>query len=86
MMIVVSETGKVRRVDFISFDEPQDYLPGRRWMKQFDGRPLDGELSPGKGIHVVTGATLSSRAITAAVRRSLALHQMLVASFQEEVP
>jgi hypothetical protein len=77
VMIVVDAGGEVRRVDILSFDEPEDYLPGRRWLDQFDGRVLDDELSTRRGIRAVTGATLSSRAITGTVRRALALHATL---------
>jgi hypothetical protein len=43
----------------------------------FQGRPLDRELAVSRAIHGVTGATLSARAATEAVRRTLALHQVL---------
>ncbi len=77
VMIVVEAWGAVRRVDILSFDEPEDYLPSRRWLDQFGGRELDDELSTRRGIRGVTGATLSSRAITETVRRTLALHAIL---------
>lgn len=76
VMVVVGD-GKVVRVDILSFDEPEDYLPSRRWLEQFDGRPLDDEMSTRRAIRAVTGATLSSRAVTATVRRALATHQVL---------
>jgi FMN-binding protein len=77
VMIVVGADAKVRRVDILSFDEPEDYLPKARWLGQFPGRALDDDMSAGRGIRAVTGATLSSRAITAAVRRVLATHALL---------
>jgi len=79
VMIVVEASGKVRRVDILSFDEPVDYLPSPRWLEQFAGRPLSDDVETGRGIRAVTGATLSSKAITAAVRRALALHSILPA-------
>lgn len=79
VMVVVGAGGRVVRVDILSFDEPEDYLPSRRWLDQFDGRPLDEELSTRRAIRAVAGATLSSRAVTATVRRVLATHHLLTA-------
>jgi hypothetical protein len=77
VMIVVGGGGKVRRVDILSFDEPEDYLPKRLWLDQFEGRKLDAELSTKRAIRAVTGATISSRTITSTVRRALAVHELL---------
>ena len=77
LMVVIGEEGEVIRVDVLSFDEPPDYLPRSAWFDQFDGRVLDADLSLKRGIRGVTGATLSSRAVVAAVRRALAIHQVL---------
>jgi hypothetical protein len=79
IMVVVGASGKAARVEILSFDEPEDYLPKRRWLDQFDDRPLGDELSLRGGIRAVTGATLSSRSITDAVRRVLATHAVLAA-------
>jgi len=77
IMVVVDASGKAARVEILSFDEPEDYLPKRKWLDQFDERPLDDQLSLKAGIRAVTGATLSSRAVTDAVRRILAIHAVL---------
>ena len=80
ILVVLDPEGRVGKVEILSFDEPDQYLPKKRWMDQFVGRKLDSELSLAKGIRGVTGATLSSRAITQGVRRILATHQVLNAS------
>jgi len=74
LMIVVDPAGRVLRVEVLAFDEPRDYEPSERWFRQFDGRALDGDLALKRGIRALTGATLSSRAATDAVRRALAVH------------
>jgi hypothetical protein len=79
LMIVVTPEGTVARVEVLAFGEPGDYLPRRAWYQQFGGRRLDRELGVSRGIHGVTGATLSARAATEAVRRTLAIHQVLEA-------
>ena len=75
--VVVTPDGQVLRAEVISFEEPPDYLPRDAWLRQFDGRGLDAELAMRKAIRPMTGATLTARAITDAVRRTLALHAMI---------
>jgi electron transport complex protein RnfG len=77
LMVVVKPDGSVGRLEVLSFSEPEEYLPKPNWYVQFPGRTLDGELSERRGIRPVTGATLTVRATTEAVRRVLALHRIL---------
>lgn len=80
IMVVVAPEGTVVRVEVLSFREPEDYIPRRNWYGQFDDRRLDRDLSLKRSIQGVTGATLTARATTVAVRRVLALHQVIVGS------
>jgi hypothetical protein len=77
VMVVVDPQGKVTRVEVLSFGEPEQYLPRGAWYGQFGGKGLDPGLDLKRGIHPVAGATLTARATTAAVRRVLALHQVI---------
>lgn len=77
IMVVVANDGTIRRIDILSFNEPEDYLPPPRWIRQLQGHRLDRNLSVRTGIRPMTGATLSGRAIVSASRRVLALHQVL---------
>ncbi len=79
VMILLSPEGRIRVIEIVSFDEPEDYLPGARWLAQFEGVEEDGALAPGGRIHALTGATLSARAVTAAARRVLVVHALFVA-------
>ena len=77
LMVVVDPQGKVTRVEVLAFAEPEDYLPPGAWYGQFLGQGLSGELALGHRIRSVTGASLTARATTEAVRRVLAIHQVL---------
>jgi Na+-translocating ferredoxin:NAD+ oxidoreductase RnfG subunit len=79
-MVAVDADGKVLRVEVLAFREPQDYLPRDLWYGQFDGKKLDDDLDVKRAIRGVTGATLTVRATTDAVRRILAIHRLLTAS------
>jgi hypothetical protein len=77
VMIVVGADGKVDRVEILSFDEPTDYFPKRRWIDQLLGRKLDPELSLNRAIRPISGASLTGRAIVNATRKVLALHKVI---------
>ena len=77
LLIVLDPEGRTRQVDILAFDEPEDYLPPRRWLAALQQRTLSKHLRPGDGVDAISGATLSARAATAAVRRVLALDRIL---------
>lgn len=77
VMIVVNADGSIARVDILSFDEPTDYFPKRRWIDQLLHRKLNGELALDRAIRPISGASLTGRAIVNASRKVLALHHVL---------
>ncbi|HEX3131311.1 MAG TPA: FMN-binding protein [Thermoanaerobaculia bacterium] len=77
LLIVIDPQGRVARLEVISFREPEEYMPRGAWYGQFKGHRLDRDLALKTGIHPVSGATLTARATTSAVRRVLALHQVI---------
>ena len=77
VMIVVTPDGKVDRVEILSFDEPTDYFPKRRWLDQLLHRHLDDDLSLKKAIRPISGASLTGQAIVNATRKVLALHHVI---------
>lgn len=77
LMIVVDTTSQIGRIEVLRFDEPPEYLVRDGWMEQLLQRDLSDALSLKRGIVNMTGATLTSRAIVAAARRVLALHQVI---------
>lgn len=77
LMVVVTPEETVERVEVLKFSEPREYVAPERWLDQFEGRELDDRLSTRGGIVNITGATLTSRAVTRAVRRVLALHRAI---------
>ena len=77
VMIVITPEGKVDRAEILSFDEPTDYLPKRRWLDQLLGRKLDKDLALNGAVRPITGASLSGRALVDATRKVLALHHVL---------
>ncbi len=76
-MAVLEPSGALRFVELLAFLEPDDYLPRPRWLGQFRGKVLDDELLVRRGIRNITGASLTSQALTDGVRRVLAVHSVL---------
>ncbi len=79
LMTVLAPDGSVRSVRVLAFYEPADYLPPERWLAQFDEKRLGPGLQLKRDIHAIAGATLSSRAATRSVRRTLAFYEVLIA-------
>ena len=77
LLVVLGPDGQTVEVDILAFQEPEDYLPPRRWLLTLQQRALSRHLRPGDAVDAISGATLSARAATAAVRRVLALDQIL---------
>jgi hypothetical protein len=79
ILVALDAQGRVKRIEILVFREPEDYIPHEVWYGQFDARGLDERLQLKRDIRGVTGATLTARVTTDAVRRVLALHQILQA-------
>jgi Na+-translocating ferredoxin:NAD+ oxidoreductase RnfG subunit len=77
VMVVVTAQGTVDRVEILKFSEPPEYRAPAGWLAQFKGHDLDDDLSLKGDIVGMTGATLTARAVTDAVRRLLAVHAYL---------
>jgi hypothetical protein len=77
VMVVVGPDSAAAFVEILSFAEPEDYLASPRWLAQFKGKPLSEDLAVRRGLRNIAGASLTSEAVTRAVRRALAVHQIL---------
>lgn len=80
VMTVIEPDGRLRMALVLQFGEPPDYLPREAWLKTLEGKRLDDELWPGRGVRRVTGATLTVQALSEAVRRSLAIDAIVLRS------
>lgn len=77
VMVVVTPSGEIEQIKVLKFSEPPEYRAPDGWLEQFRRRRLAGDLSVGRSIVNMTGATLTSQAITRAARRVLALHRVI---------
>ena len=76
ILVVVEPNGELGAVHLLSFHEPPEYRPPPKWLGQFKDQALDESLALQRDIDGIAGSTLTARAITAAVRRVLAVHEV----------
>ncbi|WP_243318865.1 FMN-binding protein [Geothrix paludis] len=77
LLVAISPEGRVLRVEAVTFHEPAEYMAKEAWVRQFEGKGLDPQLTLKGAIRPLSGATLTANAMTDAARRCLALHQVL---------
>ena len=82
LLVSLTADGSVRRVDVTAFLEPPEYLAPERWLRQYDRQRLGDDLALQRAIRPIAGATLTAAAANAAVRRVLAIDQVLEAAGQ----
>ena len=77
LLVALDEAGKVRRVDVTAFLEPAEYEASEAWLRQYRDRTLTPDLAVNRAIRPIAGATLTARAANMAVRRVLAIDEIL---------
>jgi Na+-translocating ferredoxin:NAD+ oxidoreductase RnfG subunit len=74
-MVVLNVDGTVREVEIMTYREPRGWeVRNKSFLSQFLGMNAESDF---RGIHSITGATLSVRAITRGVRKAVAAYQVL---------
>jgi hypothetical protein len=77
LLISLDGAGDVMRIDVTAFLEPAEYRAPDAWLRQYRGRALDADLAVNRAIRPIAGATLTARATNEAVRRVLAIDDVL---------
>lgn len=80
LLIALDEQGRVKRVEVTAFLEPAEYRASDAWLRQYQGRMLADDVAVNRAIRPIAGATLTARAVNAAVRRVLATDAVLLAA------
>ena len=77
LLVALTSDGAVRRVEVTAFLEPRDFLAPQAWLRQFDTQPLNDDVALQRAIRPIAGATLTAQSATDAVRRVMAIDQVL---------
>lgn len=77
LLISLDAAGQVLRIDVTAFLEPPEYRAPEGWLRQYRGRELSDDVGINRAVRPIAGATLTARATNDAVRRVLAIDQIL---------
>jgi hypothetical protein len=77
LLVFLDERGSIKRIEVVVFMEPREYQASSEWYKQYQGKVLNEDLNLQRAIRPLAGATLTAIAANQAVRRVLAIHQVL---------
>jgi hypothetical protein len=77
LLISLDASGRVKRVDVTAFLEPREYEAPEAWLRQYKDRTLTDEVNVNRAIRPIAGATLTTRAVNASVRRVIAIDRIL---------
>ena len=77
LLISLDVKDRVLRIVVTAFLEPSEFRPPGAWLGQYHGRALDDDLGINRAIRPIAGATLTARAVNNAVRRVLAIDELL---------
>ena len=78
VMFVINKDGTLRQAEILAFFEPPEYMPGDNWIALFYGKSASDSLKPGKDIPNITGATITSTALSQTMRQILALARVVL--------
>jgi len=70
---LIGKGGKLKAIEIIAFYEPPEYIPPKRWLKQFDNATTANNLKLKQDIRAISGATLSAQAITDSAKIALSI-------------
>lgn len=73
LMTVLSEKNVLEKVEILSFNEPEEYIPHKKWYETFENKTTK-HLEVDKDISHISGATLTTRSTVSSVNKILALH------------
>ena len=81
-LLITDRALTVRGLEILAYRESYGgEVRAGAWRKQFEGKTPGDLLRPGREIKTISGATISARSITAAVRRQLSALRVLAPAF-----
>ena len=83
VLIALDAGGRVLAVEILAWNEPDDYRPPGRWLDLAEDKDDIEDMRPGEGMPRLAGSTLSARAMTAAIRRALAIGSLVLSPAEE---
>jgi Na+-translocating ferredoxin:NAD+ oxidoreductase RnfG subunit len=76
VLYIMNPQGVLQAIEIISFREPKEYLPSKRWLTQFKDHKGEHFSSVSGNIDNISGATLSANAIIRAANLAQAIYKV----------
>ncbi|MCH9814737.1 MAG: FMN-binding protein [Epsilonproteobacteria bacterium] len=73
VLYMIDNSKKLKSIEILSFSEPREYKPNKKWQAVFTGKSGKDMIISGKDIPTISGATMSARALSDAARIALAV-------------
>lgn len=77
VLYMIDPAGSLKGIEIVAFNEPSEYIPRAEYLEHFEGKSAADTLRVGDDVPMLSGATLSARALTDGARLALALHAVL---------
>lgn len=84
VLIALDAGGAVLAIEILAWNEPDDYRPPARWLDLAEDSEEVEDMRPGEAMPQLAGSTLSARAMTAAIRRALAVGRLILSPGTDE--
>ncbi|NOG45979.1 MAG: FMN-binding protein [Calditrichaeota bacterium] len=73
-LTILDNSGKIKSVRVIKYRESiGGQITNPKWLKQFTGKSVDSDFSPGKDVDAISGATISVNALTKGIQKIVML-------------
>jgi len=84
--VAITPDGKIHSIEIMSYrGEKGSEVRHEIFKKQFAGKSLGGNIKVGADINAMTGATISSQAVTNSVRKTMRIWQEFFGSHKEQL-
>lgn len=77
VLYMIDPDGTLKGIEIVAFNEPPEYIPRAEYLAHFEGKTVDDPLRVGDDVPMLSGATLSARAVSDGARLALALYDVL---------
>ena len=77
ILISINTQNTIERIEVLSFEEPPEYMASERWLQQFYKQDMSNAVNSTKKIQAITGASLTSDAISESIIRVMAIHRLV---------
>lgn len=76
VLYIMTPQGELQNIEIIAFREPKEYLPSKRWIKQFTEHKSEHYDYQNGTIDNISGATLSANAIINVANLAQAIYKV----------